>query len=288
VTFVAVDWGTTNRRMFRIKDGVAVASERDDKGATAMSADKYAAEIATIRTRMGDLPILLAGMVGSTIGWRETGYVPTPAGIATLVRQLQWIDARTAIVPGVAMRDPASADVMRGEEVQLLGAVAAGSVPRDALLCQPGTHCKWVWMENGLITRFITAMTGELFGLLRGHGLLASQLSGAVSDGDAFAEGVRHGATRDLLSALFAIRASKLLGYRNDADAASYASGLLIGADVAARIGTARSAPVYVIAGPVLGDLYARAMSLLGGSAVLVDSDTAFVAGITSIWEQHA
>lgn len=281
--FLAVDWGTTNRRVFRIEDGAVVATERDDRGAAAVAAADYPAEVAGIRERMGDLPMLLAGMVGSTIGWREVPYVDAPARIEALARGLGRIDARTAIVPGVAVRDPAAPDVMRGEEVQLLGAVAAGLAPADALLCQPGTHCKWAGIEAGRIARFATAMTGELFALLRGHGLLARQLGGAVEDGTAFRDGVARGARGDLATALFGIRAAGVLGLRDDAEAASYASGLLIGADAAPRVeaGTA----VHILADPALGGLYATAVETLGGTARLVDSHAAFVAGISRIRE---
>jgi len=288
MNFLAVDWGTTNRRIFRIEDGVVVAAERDDKGAMVVARADYPAEVAAIRERMGDLPMLLAGMVGSTIGWREVPYVTVPAGIDALVRGLDRIDERTAIVPGVAVRDPAQPDVMRGEEVQLLGAVEAGLVPGDALLCQPGTHCKWVRIEDGRIVRFRTAITGEMFALLRAHGILAAQLSGAVSDDDAFRDGVRRGAAGDLSTALFGVRAAKVLGYRDDADAASYTSGLLIGADVAPRIGEAGRAAIHILSDPVLGSLYATAIASLGGTGTLVDSRGAFVAGITRILEQHA
>lgn len=288
MAFLAVDWGTTNRRVFRIEDGAVVATERDGKGAAAMAPADYPAEVAQIRERMGDLPMLLAGMVGSTIGWRDVPYAAAPAGIAALAQGLAWIDDRTAIVPGVAMRDPASPDVMRGEEVQLLGAAETGLVPRDSLLCQPGTHCKWVWMEDARIARFTTAITGELFALLRGHGILARQLTGTVSDGAAFRDGVQRGAARDLAAALFGIRASGVLGFRDDADAASYASGLLIGADVAARLDQGRDTHVHILADPVLGGLYATAIETLGGTSSLIDSHHAFVAGITRIQEHIA
>jgi len=161
-------------------------------------------------------------------------------------------------------------------------------VPRDALLCQPGTHCKWAWMTDGRIERFTTAITGELFALLRANGILAPQLRGAVSDGEAFRAGVRRGAARDLSAALFDIRAAKVLGYRDDADAASHASGLLIGADVAARLDQRANAPVHILADPVLGGLYATAIAALGGTSVPIDSHDAFVAGIIRIQEQLA
>lgn len=275
--FLAVDWGTTNRRVYRIEGGAVVQTERDDRGVT--SVEDFDASVADIRARFGDLPMLLAGMVGSNIGWRMAPYVAAPAGIEDLAAKLQRIDARTAIVPGVSTH----ADVMRGEEVQLLGAVVAGLVPTDALLAQPGTHCKWAQMRAGRIADFTTAMTGELFALLRTHGLLAAQLGGEVTANAAFLAGVKEAKRRDLAASLFGIRAAKMLGTRDDADAAAYASGLLIGSDVSARLETTDHATVYILAGPELGTLYQAAIATHGRTATLVDSHAAFVAGIIAI-----
>ncbi len=278
-TFLAVDWGTTNRRVFLIEGGQVVRTERDDRGVT--SVRDFAAEAADIRARFGELPMLMAGMVGSNIGWRAAPYVPAPAGIEDLAANLLRIDERTAIVPGVSVMGPA--DVMRGEEVQLLGAVAAGLVPGDALLAQPGTHCKWALMEGGRIAGFTTAMTGELFALLRKYGLLSAQLGEEVTLGQAFLDGVEEGRKRDLAASLFGIRAAKLLGERNDVDAASYASGLLIGSDVAARLERAGHDMVHILADRSLGSLYVAAIEAHGRRAALVDSHAAFVAGIIAI-----
>ena len=90
-----------------------------------------------IRQRLGDHPLLLAGMVGSNRGWKEAPYVPCPAGIDDLARSLVWAGEREAIVPGVSYIGDGRADVMRGEEVQLLGAVAAGLVDPDASSATP-------------------------------------------------------------------------------------------------------------------------------------------------------
>lgn len=283
-TFLAVDWGTTNRRVFLIDGGVVVRTERDDRGVT--SVQDFAAEAVAIRARFGDLPMLLAGMVGSNIGWRLAPYVAAPAGIAELAAGLLWIDDRTAIVPGISTLVDGRPDVMRGEEVQLLGAVAAGLVPDDSLLVQPGTHCKWVEMRAKRVTNFVTAMTGELFALLRKHGLLAAQLGGEVALGDAFLEGVADGRKQDLAASLFGIRAARMLGVRDDADAASYASGLLIGTDVAARLAGASHDSVHILADPVLGGLYSAAIQSHGRNTYLIDSHAAFVAGTNQIVNQ--
>lgn len=283
---IAVDWGTTNRRVYLLEKGEVVRTERDDRGVRAV--EDFAADVAAIRARFGDHPMLLAGMVGSTIGWREAPYVPAPAGAAELAAALLVIDARTAIVPGVSTLADNRADVMRGEEVQLLGAVAAGLVPADALLVQPGTHCKWARMASGRIDGFTTAMTGELFALLRGGSVLAPQLGGEATPGDAFRQGVEDGRRQDLAASLFGIRAAKLLGTRADADAASYASGLLIGSDVAARLAESDHPQIHILAGPELGGLYATAIEAHGRAATIIDSQAAFVAGILAIGEHRS
>src|SRR5688572_1882797 len=280
--FLAVDWGTTNRRVFRIgANGAVEADERDGQGILSVAPGGFADEAAAIRARFGDLPMLCAGMVGSNRGWRETPYLPCPIGIDALAGAPVWVEpGRTAILPGIAMAGERP-DVMRGEEVQLLGALASGLAPPDALLCQPGTHCKWAEMQDGRLQTFVTAMPGELFALLKAHSLLAPQLAGAVAPDTAFLEGVAD-AGPDMLSRLFGVRAAALLGRRADEDAAAYASGLLIGTDVRARDLAGRD--VHVLADPALGALYRAAVEAVGGRAVEVDSHAAFVAGIVAIW----
>ena len=283
--FLAVDWGTTNRRVYAIDAAGAVqATERDDRGIVAVGRDGFAAEAAAIRARFGDLPMLCAGMVGSVSGWVEAAYRPCPARLDDLANALTWVEPRrTAIVPGVSYLDETRADVMRGEEVQLLGAVAAGMAPTDALLCQPGTHCKWAGMRGGAIATIRTTMTGELFALLGKHSLLAGFMTGAVVDGPAFRDGLAASADRTLLGDLFGARASVLTGRRDRGDIAAYVSGLLIGSDVREQA-VAAGTPVHLLADPALGGLYAAAIAAAGGEAILLDSRDAFVAGITRLW----
>ena len=152
----------------------------DGKGVLSVPDGGFPAAVAEIRQRLGDKPLLLAGMVGSNRGWKEAPYVPCPAGIDEIAAKLVWAGEREAIVPGVSYIGDGRADVMRGEEVQLLGAVAAGLVDPDALVCHPGTHNKWALLRRGNIHDFRTVMTGELFSLLKEHSILADLLQGEV------------------------------------------------------------------------------------------------------------
>ena len=280
--FIAVDWGTTNRRAYRIREGQVIDSMQDALGVTAVPSGGFEQEVARLRACLGDAPMLLAGMIGSNRGWMDAGYVATPATLAQISAAMVAPMDGVHIVPGVSHVAQGRGDVMRGEEVQLLGAICANLAPSDALLCQPGTHCKWAWMTDGAIARFVTAMTGEMFALLKKHALIGQEMTGEISAGDAFADGVRDGARGDLLASLFGVRPASLLGLRARADAAAYVSGLLIGADCAAY---ATGQRVHLLADAALGALYASAILQLGGQAVRIDTRAAFIAGATRLWE---
>jgi len=286
--YIAVDWGTTNRRAYLMaEDGSIIRTTRDDRGILAIGPAEYSAEIDALRATLGSFPVLAAGMIGSTRGWKDVPYVAAPADLPGLARAAVLLaEEDVLIVPGVALRN-GRADVMRGEEVQALGAVASGVAPPSALLCQPGTHNKWIVVSEARIADFTTAMTGELFALLKAHGLLAGMLDGEIADDDAFRAGVARGARcHDLTVALFEVRAQVLLGKLASAKAASFASGILIGADVGARDDVAGN-EVHLLANGALADLYERTIEHLGGHARTLDSHACFAAGMHRIWESR-
>ncbi len=285
--FIAVDWGTTNRRAYRIDGNGRLADELEDEcGILSVAPEAFGGAVEQIRARLGALPMLLGGMVGSNRGWREAPYVRCPADLSGLAAKLLWVEpGRVAIVPGVALDEGEAADVMRGEEMQMVGAVASGLMPADALVCHPGTHNKWVRVESGAITHFRTVMTGELFNLLKGHSILADFMRGEVEPNAAFTSGVAHGLAHDDVTAeLFSIRARVLLGKALAENAASYASGLLIGTDL--RIGLRMAddeAEIIVMGRPELTSLYAAALECAGRKAREVDGERAFIAGAIAI-----
>jgi len=283
--FIAVDWGTTNRRAYLIDSAGERTDEFEDtKGVSSIPESGFPAAIAEIRGKLGDKPLLLAGMIGSNRGWKEAPYVPCPAGIDELVSKLVWAGDREAIVPGVSYIGNGRADVMRGEEVQLLGAVAAGLVAADGLICHPGTHNKWTSLHNAEIQSFQTVMTGEIFSLLKEHSILADLLKGPVDDNEAFRRAANHAVFNEALPAeLFSVRASVLLGQMKREDAAPYASGLLIGTDVRIGLSVPTSAQIVVMGRPELTRLYAAALKEAKREAIELDGEQCFLAGIHEI-----
>jgi 2-dehydro-3-deoxygalactonokinase len=288
--FIAVDWGTTNRRAYRIdSSGACVDQFEDGRGALSVPKGEFPAAVAEIRDRLGDHPLLLAGMAGSNRGWVDAPYVPCPVGIDDLVKNLVWAGEREAIIPGVSFVGQGRADIMRGEEVQLLGGIASGLVDPEGFVCHPGTHNKWALLRHATIQIFGTVMTGELFNLLKEHSILADLLQAPVDVNDAFKRGVRHAMEREMLPAdLFGVRAAVLLGQANKDDASSYVSGLLIGTDVRIGLTWPASAQIGVIGRPELTRLYAAAIHEANREAVEIDGEQCFLAGIQEIAKRIA
>src|SRR5690606_16173519 len=121
-------------------------------------------------------------------GWLEAPYLDAPADLSHLAAravapELPGTGLSARILPGVCMRSEGAEDVMRGEETQLLGLSAL--IPGfSGLVVMPGTHSKWATLEGTRITRFSSAMTGEIFDVLRTHSVLRHSLQGDLDGPD--------------------------------------------------------------------------------------------------------
>jgi 2-dehydro-3-deoxygalactonokinase len=285
--FIAVDWGTTNRRAYLLDaKGVAGDVFEDDLGVKAVASGGFERAVQDIAARLGELPMLLAGMIGSDHGWRQVGYLPCPADLDDLIDAIAWVEGRRiGIVPGLSVVQGTRGDVMRGEEVQLFGlARLAGGDRARQTVCHPGTHTKWAWLEAGRVTDFRTAMTGEVYSLLREHSVLASVLGHEVKADEHFLAGVATTFAGAVLTAeLFSVRARVLLSLMEAREASSFASGLLIGCDLRAGLAGAGEDPIVVLGRPELTRLFAAALEHCGRESRQVDGADAFVAGMHAI-----
>src|SRR6476660_4401847 len=234
---IGVDWGTTSFRAFRIaRDGTIRDRRTALRGLINVPDNRFAD---TLREEIGpwlavgEDHVLLSGMIGSRQGWKETPYASCPAGVPEVAAALVPIEfdwAQVKLVPGLSAADEAGvAEVMRGEETQVFGVLDA--MGGSGLACLPGTHAKWVRVENGRIVGFTTHMTGEAFGALRGHTILGRMMRVP------FDAGVRRsGDPGGLLHHIFGARALVLAGRLAETDAAAYLSGILIGHEVGAAL----------------------------------------------------
>jgi len=281
---IALDWGSTRLRAFLLgADGEVLETRQSNDGASALhGTDGFAAALAALvgdwRAQQPGLKLLACGMVGSQHGWREAPYVRCPADAADLAGQALQVDEALRIVPGL-VDDKGGPDVMRGEETQIVGALALHpELGDDACLVLPGTHSKWARVRQGRVTGFATHMTGELFALLRQHSVLARLMpadgSSPASPG-AFLQGV-DAAREDggLAHQLFAVRALGLFKRLASEQLPDYLSGLLIGHEIASELkGEARR--LALIGDPALCARYVQALRHLGQPAPLLLDNTA-------------
>jgi 2-dehydro-3-deoxygalactonokinase len=289
--FIAGDWGTSRLRLYLCDTRGHVLARGEGEGASvADCAGRFAAAVASWDKAHGALPAVLSGMVGSTIGWREVPYLKCPAKPATIAGAALRFEAdgrAIAILPGLSCVGKTGApDVMRGEETQILGALRLH--PHLAkgrhIFCLPGTHTKWVMVTDGAVTLFQTALSGELFELLRRHSVLVRDGGEVNAQSPAFALGLgfaRRNPDADLLHLLFSARSRVVTGEMAKADAASYLSGLVLGKDIATALSLLDlKGPVQLICTPALAALYAKALSAYDLDSAVIDGDQAALAGL--------
>lgn len=299
--FIGVDWGTSRMRaMLCAADLKAPAQDElvfgDGISKLTQSAEKTLFDaIAPWVQQYGKLDIVMAGMVGSNIGWKVTPYLECPAELSQLSDLAVKFEAaghKVTILPGArgtnAMGQP---DLMRGEELQILGWMARheGVSHEDRLICLPGTHTKWARLQNGRLESFATSLTGELFAILKDHSILVPKTDGEKPEfrNDSFLKGANLVAEQPngLLHVLFSTRTHFITNPDALGDSASYLSGLLIGADVKTAIDNCAKPNVIVevIGDASLGDKYRLAIENLGHTCNFTDGNDAIYSGFLAI-----
>ncbi len=299
---IALDWGTTSLRAWLMDaSGGIIAVRRWARGLLNMddlSAEERVREYEQVYSEVCDdwlrswpgLPAIACGMVGSAGGWRDAGYLTVPTNLELGAQDLVPVehpDGIVNLVPGLRIpsHQGAPGDVLRGEESQLLGAFDLVDHNVCALtFVLPGTHTKWVRVENRKIVSFTTAMTGELYGLLIRHGLLSRTAVPGRRDDRAFAAGLAAG-DRGLLTELFGGRALVLDGVLDAASLPDYLSGVLIGDEIRHQL-PLHSADRVVLCGEP--DLCRRYEAALAGVPLSVVAEDATARGLWSIAQRAA
>jgi len=279
---IGLDWGTTSCRAYLIGAESVLARIADGPGILRVENKAFGVALRAMIggwiTAHGKLPVVLSGMIGSRQGWLEAPYVRCPAGAADIVASLakiEYAEFDISLVPGLSTENDVMPDVMRGEETQILGALAL-SGGADGVFLLPGTHSKWAEVCAGRIVSFRTFMTGEVFSALKDHTILGRLMCDSAPDAEAFARGVHEGAALDsagaLLNRIFAARSYGLFDRLADTALSDFLSGLLIGAEIAAAMACAQNS-IAVVAGPTLAQRYTDALRLMSHASKLAPED---------------
>ncbi|MDP3960372.1 MAG: 2-dehydro-3-deoxygalactonokinase [Pseudorhodobacter sp.] len=285
--WIAVDWGTTHLRAYAMGSDGVLAEVASDDGMSHLARDGYEPAlrrlVAPWLTAGETTEIIACGMVGSRQGWVEAPYRDTPCtplDPASLVT-VPVADSRLRVrlVPGLRQIRPA--DVMRGEETQIAGALAA--MPGfDGVLCLPGTHSKWVRISAGEVVSFQTCMTGELFALLSTQSVLRHGMGSGEWDEHSFINALCDAISQpEKFSArLFALRAEALIANLPAAAARARLSGLLIGIELAATRPYWLGQQVVIVGATKLAATYAAALAAQGVVARTLPAAACTIAGL--------
>jgi 2-dehydro-3-deoxygalactonokinase len=283
---IALDWGSTAARAYLMAEESEVIGQRQAQLGVlnVKNADFEGALLELCGPWLmvrKDTPIIAAGMIGSRQGWVEAPYVGCPVGIAELGANLAPIEVakrrKLWIVPGVSITgDDGVPDVMRGEETQIFGALSfVERQEGSGLYILPGTHSKWVRVDDGRIVWIKTFMTGELFSVLIAHSILGKLIrAGEEPDVNAFERGVNH-AHKDpfgLTAMLFSARTLPLFNKLTATGIADYLSGLLIGHEIYTAERALNALNLQYDGVKLVGEMtlvrnYQRALTLLGWSS---------------------
>lgn len=289
---IGLDWGTTSLRAHVLGPGGKVLDRKESNlGILADHEDGFEGTFVRMVSdwlgRDPGLPVIASGMITSRNGWVETPYVPVPGGLADLAASLVPFDLDAGLkihfVCGMD-RDPVDGtpDIMRGEETQIVGCLAH-SGDDNGLFVMPGTHSKWVQVQDGKLKRFDSYMTGEVYAVLKGHSILGRLMEpggGGLTSG--FEQGVlaRLGSGASLLRHIFSARTMVLYDRLSPEMTADYLSGLLIGEEVRAaaedfRLSDRDGTEISIVGSGELTERYALALRLAGLLAISAPKDSA-------------
>ncbi len=288
---IACDWGSTNLRVFLLDDdGKILGKKFARRGILNVRKNRFQDAlqftVGDWLKKYPDLPIIMSGMIGSRQGWVEVPYQHCPCNLNQLANNLTVIEAlgrSLLIVPGVDVNSAKRYDVMRGEETQIAGAIGQQEKSRQ-MLCLPGTHSKWAIIEDHVITKFTTYMTGELFTLLARYSILSRLLTQKIHVENIFIEGLNEAEqTDEWLSQIFQGRTKVLAKQLAETEVHSYLSGLLIGYEIKQGLQhypEVLQMPVGIVANERVAQLYQIAFAQKNIRAEIHDVDRVSTEGL--------
>lgn len=277
---VAINWGSTNFRAYRINDqGIIQEKITSSKGVLNIPSGQFHSVLVQEIGHwigQGERRLLMCGMIGSRNGWSEVSHLSAPFSFARMVTACQRLEIPGLdawIVPGlIALDKDGIPELMRGEETEIFG--MEGHPTGVDQICLPGTHSKWVTMDKGHISAFSTYMTGDLFHAIGKETILNNVPVGVTPSAPEFMLGVER-AQQDcaLTHHLFGVRTLSLTGRLSPKGASAYLSGLLIGHEI--KEAAPAKQRIHLIGSTPLCSLYALALEKRGCMVSVEKPDSA-------------
>jgi 2-dehydro-3-deoxygalactonokinase len=308
-TFIALDTGTTRTRAWLLSEDEVLDEARADAGVRDTARDgspsRLFGALATVLSALdpeGRIPILSAGMIGSSLGLGHVPHVPAPTGLDDLATGVSALrlptlrDRVVHVVPGVRTSPPADddidaglGDVMRGEETTTLGALRCGLLRPGETIFSVGSHWKRIVTDReGRILASITSLGGELIDTVRTGTILAEALPDewpAALPDHQVEDGISRVERAGLPRALFEVRLAQLAKDGSPLERMARLAGIVIGADLE-RWPTRPEGRVVVIGAPPVAGAWLGVLRRRGVTAdtlPLLAAERAFREGLAAI-----
>ncbi len=201
-SFLAIDSGTTNTRVWLIGAGRVLAKAKVQAGVRDTSRTgsldflkqgirKAVAQALAQRDESPPSLALAAGMITSGLGLVEIPHVPAPTGWRNLARAVRRVDFADLynlsiyFVPGVrsgpfpfTLDQAPEVDIIRGEETEIFGALDVFSLRGPLLYIHLGSHSKAIRVDSrNRIVSSVSTLTGELMEAVRTRTVLSHVLA---------------------------------------------------------------------------------------------------------------
>jgi len=225
-TYITVDGGTTNTRLYLVQDRKVTDTLKLSMGlknGTEALKSNIKVGISTILERNRLLSqdvsqILASGMITSEYGLCKLSHLVSPVGLEELnssihetafqdISEIKWSFIRGVKNSGNTLE---CADMIRGEETELMGIV--NNIKKDALYILPGSHSKHISVDkHGNILEIKTMLSGELFSAVIQHTILkdTTDFEHAQIDEFALKFGFEFCSSHGINETLFKIRVAK-------------------------------------------------------------------------------
>jgi len=245
-TYITIDGGTTNTRISLVEDlkvidtlkfGVGARAGIDDKKILENTVKNGIIEILknNKKTETDITRILASGMITSEFGLCQLDHITAPAGIKELNEKMhEVILENISKIPFVFIRGVktacsvlSDADMMRGEETELMGISQGG----EGTYILPGSHSKIIRTDkDGRILTFSTMLTGEMAASLSANTILkdAVDFKNTKTDEEYLLKGYEYCSEKGINEALFKVRILKNIFKENADRVYSFFMGIIL------------------------------------------------------------
>lgn len=291
---ILADWGNSSGRLFCVQgkgfipqmvDSARVVGAKDTDDCAAVFEPIAKAWIEKFNVSEA----VFCGAVTSNIGWQTTPYAQAPASLSDV--QISQFTTEYGLsckfLSGTSVKSGPHGyfDTVRGEDMQAFGWTAMTGL-ESGIICTPGTHTKWLTVEDGAITDIFTGVTGETFEVLNTHSMLTrghQTPSHRTAEFDRGLDVMQRSPRPALTQMLMSVRNLQLCGEITAARSADYLSGLLTGEDCRSASDILSDGTVHIIGDRHAAARYQTALERFGREVRTHDGQACVIAGLQAI-----